>query len=608
MMAQSLSSLTQTWLQWDQDPTTRAEIEQLRDSNATEELEKRLRDRIEFGTAGLRGRMAAGFSCMNSLTVIQASQGLAKFIRDKRSEIASSGVVIGHDARHNSARFAALAANAFIAQRIPVWFFKEEGPTPMVPFGVNYFQAAAGIMVTASHATNYSSNGAQINRPEDGEIAQSILENLEPWPTAWAELQPGEYLRADSYQELLPHYVKRVEEFTKTTVSDWQPPRPFVYTPLHGVGGLVLPGVCNSIGIHDFVSVAAQEKPDPDFPTVKFPNPEESGALDLAIQTADQEGKTLIIANDPDADRFAVAEKVGYVTLQSGLQTSLTCSDFESETWHTMSGNHVGVLLASHILDSFEAGRDWSHLAVLTTTVSSSMLGKMAAAKGIQFTETLTGFKWMANVARDLEKQGKTVVFSYEEALGYMFPSVCYDKDGITAATVFLAAEAKWRAQGLTAYGKLQSLFAEFGHHETLNNYFRSPSPQLTSELFQGIRKSSSLAEMKFGPFKVLRWRDLTEGYDTSTSDKKPDLPEDPSSQMLTLWLEGGVRFTFRGSGTEPKVKFYIESCGDSREDAVKAVCDAFLAIREQWVQRFTPSMTYSKQLPTSSGHILDLD
>ncbi|EKV19312.1 Phosphoglucomutase, putative [Penicillium digitatum PHI26] len=579
-----------------QDPTTRVEIEQLRDSNATEELEKRLQNRIEFGTAGLRGRMAAGFSCMNSLIVIQASQGLAKFIRDKRPEIAPNGVVIGHDARHNSAKFAALAANAFIAQRIPVYFFDEEGPTPMVAFGVNHFGAAAGIMVTASHNPPqdngykvYSSNGAQINRPEDGEIAQSIQENLEPWPTAWAELQPGEFLRADSYQTLLPHYSSQVTKFTKSTVTDWQPPRPFAYTPLHGVGGLVLPTLCRSLGINTFSSVAAQEKPDPDFPTVKFPNPEEAGALDLAIETADQEGKTLIIANDPDADRFAVAEKV-------------------DGKWQTLTGNHVGVLLASHILDSFDASKDWSHVAVLTTTVSSGMLGKMAAAKGIFFKETLTGFKWMANIARDLEKEGKTVSFAYEEALGYMFPSVCYDKDGITAATVFLAAEAKWRAQGLTAYAKLQQLFGEFGHHETLNNYFRSPNPRLTAKLFQGIRRSSGLTNMQFGPFRILRWRDLTEGYDSSTPENKPDLPEDPTSQMITVWLDGGVRFTFRGSGTEPKVKFYIESCGDSREDAVKAVCDAFLTIREEWVQRFTPSMTYSKQLSTSSGNILNVE
>ncbi|KAJ6087460.1 hypothetical protein N7467_006374 [Penicillium canescens] len=592
----TLSTLIQTWLQWDQDPTSRAEIEQLRDSNAVEELEKRLRNRIEFGTAGLRGRMAAGFSCMNSLIVIQASQGLAKFIRDQRSDIASHGVVIGHDARHNSKKFAALAANAFIAQKIPVFLFDQEAPTPLVPFGVNHFRAAAGIMVTASHNPAqdngykvYSSNGAQINRPEDGEIAQSIKDNLEPWPTAWEPLQPGEYLRSDSYQQLLPHYMDRVGKFMKSTVANWEPPKPFVYTPLHGVGGLVLPELCHSLGIDNHASVEAQEKPDPDFPTVKFPNPEESGALDLSIETADKQGRTLIIANDPDADRFAVAEKV-------------------DDKWQLLTGNHVGVLLASHILDSYDADKDWSHISVLTTTVSSGMLAKMAAAKGIHFKETLTGFKWMANVARDLEKEGKTVSFAYEEALGYMFPSVCYDKDGITAATVFLAAEAKWRSQGLTVYAKLQKLFAEFGHHETLNNYFRSPDPELTSTLFQGIRGSNCLADMKFGRFKVLRWRDLTKGYDSSTPDNKPDLPDDPTSQMLTLWLEGGVRFTFRGSGTEPKVKFYIESCGDSREDAVKAVCDTFLTIREEWVERFTPSMSYSKQLPTSSGHILTVE
>ncbi|KAJ5198019.1 uncharacterized protein N7498_007136, partial [Penicillium cinerascens] len=591
----SISSLVQTWLQWDQDPTTRAEIEQLRDAHSTEELELRLRNRIEFGTAGLRGRMAAGFSCMNSLTVIQASQGLAKYIHG-RPNIASRGVVIGHDARHNSDRFAKLAANAFIALGIPVWFFDQAGPTPMVPFGVNHFNAAGGIMVTASHNPPqdngykvYSSNGAQINRPEDGEIAQSIRENLEPWPTAWKSLQPSNLLRADSYQKLLPHYISQVGKYANSTVPEWQPSRPSVYTPLHGVGGLVFPTLCESLGINNCTTVPAQEKPDPEFPTVKFPNPEEAGALDLSIETADKEGKTLIIANDPDADRFAVAEKI-------------------HGEWFLFTGNHVGVLLASHVFDSLNDTADLSKVTVLTTTVSSGMLDKMAKAKGVQFKETLTGFKWMANVARDLEKTGQVVPFAYEEALGYMFPAICYDKDGITAASVFLAAEAKWRAQGLTVHDKLQRLFAEFGHHETLNNYFRSPNPELTLELFRGIRSGSFLAEKQFGRFKVLRWRDLTEGYDSASSDNKPDLPQDPTSQMLTLWLEGGIRFTFRGSGTEPKVKFYIESCGASRDDAVQAVCDTFTTILKEWVQRYTPSMTHNAQLPTSSGYIFNVE
>ncbi|KAJ5377640.1 Phosphoribomutase [Penicillium cataractarum] len=597
MAQESLSSLVETWLQWDQDPTTRAEIEQLRDANHTKELELRLRSRIEFGTAGLRGRMAAGFTYMNCLTVIQASQGLAKHIQSKGPEVASKGVIIGHDARHYSHKFAQLAANAFVALQIPVKFVDESAPTPLVAFGVYHFGAAAGVVVTASHNPPqdngykvYSGNGAQINRPEDGEIARSILENLEPWPNAWEEgRRSGEYFDEEALQEILVPFQRRVKEYATSTVSEIYPHRPFVYTPMHGVGAIRIGSLLTELGMKEdkeYIIVPQQAKPDPDFSTVKFPNPEEAGALDLAIQVADQQNKTLIFANDPDADRFAVAEKV-------------------DGKWFLLTGNHVGVLFASHLFDTIGSNVDTSKITVLTTTVSSGMLEKMAESKGIRFKETLTGFKWMGNVAQDLEKTGQTVPFAYEEALGYMFPAVSYDKDGITALSVFSMATAKWKAQGLTVFGKLQQLFAEFGHHETLNNYFRSPSPQLTLELFRGIRSGSFLPDMQLGKFKILRWRDLTEGYDTASADHKPDLPEDPTSQMITLWLEGGLRFTLRGSGTEPKVKFYIECCGDSREDAVKAVCDAFFAILKEWVQRYTPSMTYSNELSTSSGSVL---
>lgn len=196
--------------------------------------------------------------------------------------------------------------------------------------GVSVVKYAKGKHQLIDPLHRYSSNGAQINRPEDGDIAQSIRENLEPWPSAWQELQASEYLHDTAYQQLLSPYTSRVKEYAvsmvckqwhKTqvtheqlsTVSEWRPLIPFVYTPLHGVGGLVLPDLCTSLGVESFVSVPLQTKPDPEFPTVKFPNPEEAGALDLAIQSADQEGRTLIIANDPDADRFAAAEKVEYV-------------------------------------------------------------------------------------------------------------------------------------------------------------------------------------------------------------------------------------------------------------------------------------------------------
>ncbi|ODM16402.1 hypothetical protein SI65_07909 [Aspergillus cristatus] len=589
----SLSPLIQTWLEWDQDPSTRTEITNLRDSNSTTELTQRLQQRIQFGTAGLRGRMAAGFSCMNSLTVIQASQGLAKYIRDKHPEIAGDGVVIGHDARYNSDKFARLAANAFVALKIPVWFYGEASVTPLVPFGVTDLRAAAGVMVTASHNPAqdngykvYFKNGAQINTPMDTEIAQCIEENLAPWPDAWKERQPDEHLRVDAYRKVLAHYRDTVSQYTKSTIPEWTPPKPFVYTPLHGVGGLVFPDLCRSMGINEFTPVAEQVKPDPDFPTVSFPNPEETGAMDLAMQTADREGKSLVIAHDPDADRFAAAEKV-------------------NNSWFVFTGNHLGVLLASYL---FESQDFKENTAVLNSTVSTGMLEKMAVAKGIHFQESLTGFKWMGNIVRSLEESDYDVPFAFEEALGYMFPKVCHDKDGITAAMIFLSAEAQWRSQGLTLYMKLQKLFEEFGYHETLNNYFRSPSPDVTAKLFRAIRDGPYRADKKLGSFKILRWRDMTEGYDSGTQDNKPKLPVDKGSQMLTLWLDRGVHFTLRGSGTEPKVKIYIEGCGGSREEGINAVCDAFLAVLKEWAEPFAPSMTYSKQLPTSSGHVFRVD
>ncbi|KAL4808852.1 hypothetical protein BDV18DRAFT_167742 [Aspergillus unguis] len=601
----SLSPLIDRWLQWDQDSTTRSEIEQLRDSRQAVELEKRLRKRIQFGTAGLRGRMAAGFSCMNSLTVIQASQGLAKYLRDNYSDLCSRGVIIGHDARHNSAKFAVLAANAFIAQEIPVWFYSGPAVTPAVPFGVTDMRALAGVMVTASHDTkclfppssvvfsiltsfSYFKNGCQINSPMDREISDSIERNLEPWPKAWTESPVSDYFHPKFYEQLLPRYTTRVWHYSKSTVQDWRFPIPFVYTPLHGVGGLVLPALCRSLGITDFTTVKEQTEPDPSFPTLPFPNPEESGALDLAVETANREGKTLIIANDPDADRFAAAEKV-------------------DGSWFFFTGNHMGALLASHLFDSLENIDTDTRVAVLNSAVSSTMLEKMAKDRGIFFEESLTGFKWMGNTSRKLEESGYYVTFAFEEALGYMFPEVCYDKDGITAAMIFLSAQARWATQGLTPYKKLQQLFAKFGHHETLNNYFRSPNPEISLSLFDAIRAGPFKAKMMLGPFKVLRWRDMTEGFDSGTADKKPQLPADKSSQMLTLWLDRDVRFTIRASGTEAKVKFYIESCSSSSQQAIQAVCDTLRAVIKEWIEPYAPSLTYSKQLSTSSGHVLHL-
>ncbi|EEP81344.1 conserved hypothetical protein [Uncinocarpus reesii 1704] len=524
-------------ISWPSDPHTREEIKSLYDANNISELERRLRHRIQFGTAGLRGRMQAGFAYMNSLTVIQASQGLCKFLKESHQGPEPLSVVIGRDARHNSERFAQLATNALEAEGIRVWSFDSPVPTPLVPYTVLLKKATAGIVITASHA----------------DIGHRI-----------------------------PH-----KTMTSTAEIGDSPGR-FVYTPLHGVGHSIMSMLCKKLNIQDMTVVPEQRDPDPEFPTVRFPNPEEAGALDLAMKTADDMSINLIVANDPDADRFAIAQKVG-------------------KTWFKFTGDQVGVLLASHLLDIWKQQSPQKPMAMLSTAVSSNMLGKMAKMEGFHFQETLTGFKWLGNAAKRLEAEGYDVPFAFEEALGYMFCKVCYDKDGLTAAMVFLAAQAQWKKQGLNPFTKLQQLYETYGYHETLNTYFVSSDPSISANLFQCIRGFLEDKRKSIGKFPVIRWRDVSNGLDTGAPNNTPELPIDSTSQMLTVWSDHGLRFTLRSSGTEPKVKIYIESCCPAREDAVAAVCEVFSAVLMDWIRPFAPNMTYAPTVTTSSGHIFTI-
>lgn len=562
-----IKELAEEWLSLDKDPATTDEIYNLLRQNDTAELEKRLRNRIAFGTAGLRGPMKAGFSCMNALTVIQASQGLAAYLLETCDDVKHRGVVIGRDARHNSEKFAKLAAAAFVAKGIKVWWYETPVHTPLVPFGVRHLNAVAGVMVTASHNPAmdngykvYWENGCQIIPPHDKGIAAAIDANLKPvtWDTTPVDeghllIEGALGLCQDTYLEVIkkaahPKGVKFADDFK------------FVYTPMHGVGLKPMNLALEKLGhglAGRIVVVDAQAHPDPDFPTVKFPNPEEKGALDLAIQTADAQSISLILASDPDADRLAAAEKV-------------------NGKWHIFTGNQLGILLASYLIERYNGPVSKDKLAVLASTVSSRMLHALAEKEGLHFTETLTGFKWLGNVARDLAKEDYKVLFAFEEALGYMIPDVCHDKDSISAAAIFLMAIAHWQSQNLTPYAKLQKLYEYVGFFEDANTYLVSPSPATTTAVFTAIRALEAPHPSKIGSRKITRWRDLTVGYDSAGKDNVPDLPVDKSAQMITCWLEGGARFTVRGSGTEPKIKLYIE-CVDSSSQAAKAGAEEIL-------------------------------
>ncbi|KAH8703612.1 putative phosphoglucomutase [Talaromyces proteolyticus] len=606
-------TLTRQWLEWDQDLETRAEILQLKDDDNDAELEKRLRNRIQFGTAGLRGKMQAGFAFMNSLTVIQTSQGLAEFLHDHDADrAATNGVVVGADARRNSEKYASLVVNALLAKGHKVWWLGGNVQTPLVSFATLQYGAAAGVMITASHNPAqdngykvYLQKGVQVNSPNDAKISQYIEHNLTPWEGAWEPLQThidGAEKKGfdNSSNQFQYRYLEKIDRswrtqicnYAQSTVTGDLKPSPFVYTPLHGTGGLCLPKVVEEIGLGShMISVDKQFKPDGNFPTVPFPNPEEDGALNLSMLCADEHGRDLIIANDPDADRFAVAQKIP-----------------GRKTWYTFTGNQIGVLLASHILENLPQPSKKKGYYMLNSTVSSSMLSKMCAEYGVSHRETLTGFKWMGNITNNLQGEGYEVPFAFEEALGYMFPDVCFDKDGITAAAVFLLAAAQWRKQrDVTPWDRLRELYQLYGHHETLNNYLRSPDPKTTAELFENIRAGKWAKGERFGRFRISRWRDMTLGYDSDTPDHKPELPVDKSSHMLTLWLNEDIKFTLRGSGTEPKVKFYIESWNHDQSKAIETVCDVLKAILSEWIKPFAPTMTYAKTMSTSSSEMLEL-
>jgi len=527
-----MAALAREWLRLDKDPETSLEIKKLLERQNIVELNKLLGSRLAFGTAGLRARMGAGFARLNSLTIIQTSQGLAEYLLKEGN--ASAGVVIGYDARHNSKRFAELAAAAFIAKRIPVWWYEDLVHTPMVPFGVGNLHAAAGIMITASHNPAqdngfkvYGSNGCQINTPVDEKIAASILNNLEP--LTW-DLTAQADQRNSIQQSMRSRYVEKLKDYLGEPTPDL--PR-FVYTPLHGVG---LPYLRAAISASECMTVVEEQAhPDPDFSTVQYPNPEEDGALDLAKATADRTEIRLIVANDPDADRFATAEKI-------------------NGRWYQFTGDQVGVLMATFLL---EKSKLKSKDLALTTTVSSQMLSVIAKGS-FDVEETLTGFKWLGNRALELGGQ-----FAYEEALGYMFPQVVLDKDGIAAAAIFLQACATWGSP----WARLQQLYQQFGYFETMNTYWKSPDLVTTAATFERIRMLGAPYPTYVARRKVLRWRDLTIGFDSETEDHKPVLPSSPNTQMITIWLEGndfakdsqeadyGVRFTIRASGTEPKIK-----------------------------------------------------
>uniref|UniRef100_A0A665WPX9 Phosphoglucomutase 2 n=1 Tax=Echeneis naucrates TaxID=173247 RepID=A0A665WPX9_ECHNA len=547
------------------NPKTVSMVQDLVKDGAVETLKKYFSSRMEFGTAGLRAAMGPGIACMNDLTIIQTTQGFCRYLEKSFSDLKERGVVIGYDARAHppsggsSKHFARLAAAVFISQGVPVHLFSDITPTPFVPFTVSHLGLCAGIMVTASHNPKqdngykvYWENGAQIVSPHDKEISKAIEENLEPWPESWStEAALKNPLLKDPYQDIHTEYFKAIQKHCHHRDINKTSKVKIVHTSVHGVGHAFVQSAFKAFELNPPYAVEEQKDPDPEFPTVKYPNPEEGeGVLTLSFALAEREGATVVLANDPDADRLAIAEKQ------------------ENGQWRVFTGNELGALLGWWMFRCWkQQTSDASvvkNLYMLSSTVSSKILRAIALKEGFHFEETLTGFKWMGNRARDLLDQGKTVLFAFEEAIGYMCSPCVLDKDGVSGAAIAAEMISYLATENISLSQQLTSVYTEYGYHMSKNSYFICHNQDVIRSLFERLRnhdgqKNSYPTEC--GRFPISAIRDLTTGYDSSQPDKKAVLPVSSSSQMITFTFSNGGVATMRTSGTEPKIKYYTELC-----------------------------------------------
>lgn len=520
-------ALARAWMAQDPDPATRADLDALvarasaGDAAAVAELIARFDGRLDFGTAGLRGELGAGPTRMNRVLVAQAAAGLAAYLLTREP---NPSVVIGYDGRHNSAIFARDSAEIMQAAGVHATLLPRLLPTPVLAFAVRFFGASAGVMVTASHnpaADNGykvylggGDGGSQIVPPADAEIQAAILEVARG---SIADL-PRSTSFAIAGEEVIDAYCAATSKVARAGAP--ASTLRYVYTPMHGVGLETARAVFADAGFPEMHVVPAQAHPDADFPTVAFPNPEEPGAMDLALALAEEIDADLIIANDPDADRVAVGVK-------------------DSSGWRRLSGNEVGWLLgwrAARAAGGTASASEKRSLAC--SLVSSPALGAVAAASGLEWIETLTGFKWIS--------RAPGLVFGYEEALGYLVdPEKVRDKDGISAAVAVLEEFAALKAQGITYEQHLASFAEQFGGYA---------SSQISIRVADLSIIPATMAKLRSAPPTVVNGLEV-EAVDDFMTGIDGFAPND----ILRLRFAGG-RVILRPSGTEPKLKCYLDA------------------------------------------------
>lgn len=565
----------------EKDEKFKKEVEELVKKEDFKELEDRFYQTLEFGTGGLRGIMGGGTNRMNTLEINLATQGLANYVIKAFPQKAKEGslsAVIAYDSRNNSDVFAEATALIFAANGIKAYLFSGLRPTPELSFAIRYFKADTGVVVTASHNPKiyngykaYWNDGAQVTEPHDTGIIEEV-NKVQSVKTISKEeaINSGKLVLIDAEVDEKYWQMCKAQLFRPELIKEYASNVNVVYTPLHGTGAMHVEKVLGDLGLH-VNTVPEQRNPDGNFPTVEKPNPEEKPAMKMAVELGKKENADCVMATDPDSDRFGTAfpDKNGEFVL--------------------LSGNQMGALLMEYIfLSRKEFGKLPQGSYCVRSIVTSPFGDEICKKYGVEMIECLTGFKWIAAVEaeREAKNQGE-YVFGLEESYGYKIEKEVMDKDGVSAAAMCAEMTMYWRSKGKSLLEHLDDMYKEYGYFEDRSISKNFPGIEGVS-VMKGIMSKLRTDGLKtLGGKKVLKIRDIqtSVSYDPNSPDKKETVSL-PKSNVLQFFLEGGTIVSARPSGTEPKIKFYIntktevggakcDGCLKATKEEASKLCDA---------------------------------
>ena len=571
-LLKEVEAKAQTWLDGNYDEVTKQTIRKMMEAEDKTELIESFYKNLEFGTGGLRGIMGVGTNRMNIYTVGAATQGLSNYLKKQFADLSQISVVIGHDCRNNSRKFAEVSADIFSANGIKVYLFDELRPTPEMSFAIRHLGCQSGIILTASHNPKeyngykaYWNDGAQMIAPHD----TGVIEEVNKVTVNDIKFQGNKELIQIIGAEIDKLFIENIKTLTLSPDSiQRNKDMKIVYTPIHGTGVRLIPMCLKEFGFANIVSVPEQNVVSGDFPTVVSPNPEEPAALSMAVEKAKEVDADMVMASDPDADRLGIAVK-----------------DDKGE-WILMNGNQTCVLFTYYILRRWkELGRLDGSQFMVKTIVTTEVMKDVANKMGVEMFDCYTGFKWIASVIRELEGKRK-YIGGGEESYGFLVEDFCRDKDAVSACVIMAEIAAWAKDNGKSLFQLLQDIYIEVGFGKEKGISVVRKGKTGAEEIQQMMKdyRNNPPKEIAGSPVRLIKDYQTLKATEVATG-KQTDLKFPTTSNVLQFFTEDGTKISVRPSGTEPKIKFYIEVRGTMNTRADYADADAKATAKIQAVR-----------------------